>query len=91
MDIMQCCGGRAGCTDTAVGLLSAAVGDAGSDEGAHEFFLVCGLVDGAHHVAVGGGGDGVCVADQGDFEGVLGHPAEIYGLLEDGGRVGLER
>lgn len=72
-----------------VGLLAAAVGNAGLQEDGLELALVAGVSDGAQDGGVGEGGDGVGGAGQGDFVGVFDDAAFVDGGLEGGEVCGV--
>lgn len=73
-----------------VRLLSAAVRDAGAQEGGFELALVGGGPHGAQHVGVRERRDGVGFADEGRFVGVFDDAAFVDGGLEVGEVFGVE-
>lgn len=78
----------AGAEDAVVGLVFGARGDAAGDEGGLEVLFVAGGGDGAEDGGVGAGGDGVGVAEEGDFVGVLCDAAVFDCGLEEVGVCG---
>ena len=80
--IVQRRGVGAGGDDGMVGLLPAAVGDAGLQEDGLELALVAGVAHGAQHGRVRERADGVGAAREGDFVAVFDDPALVDSWLE---------
>ena len=87
---MECRGVGPRAEDPMIGLFFAAGGDAGGDEAGFEILFVGGGEGMAEDGRVGGCGDGVGVADEGDFVGGFGDAAGVDCGLEEGGVCGRE-
>lgn len=78
----------AGAEDAVVGLVFGARGDAAGYECGFEVLFVAGGGDGVEDGGVSARGDGVGVAEEGDFVGVFGDAAVVDGGLEEFGVCG---